>query len=57
MTNRKASNVSENFTCNNKYYTSQKLYKLSSKENCTETKFANVTCKINKPTVKHQNSF
>ena len=57
MTNRKASNVSENFTCNNKYYTSQKLYKLCSKENCTETKFANVTCKINKPTVKHQNSF
>lgn len=26
----------ENFTCN-KYYTSQKLYKLSSKENCIET--------------------
>lgn len=26
-------------------------------ENCIDTKFANVTCKINKSTVKHQNSF
>lgn len=45
---RMASNFSENFTWNSKYHRSQKLYKLSLKENSIVTKLGNVTCKKKK---------